>query len=113
MSSSKKNNHIKCEQLITQLNKLLQACRAPDNMKPTHVSIAHPVGKYLITSKEDKKQFNKLYTKGITLGCKFALYIDMNDIKSLEYNICQEQFSTKYKATLHTQYYDYWNLNAI
>ena len=40
-------------------------------------------------------------------------YIDMNDIKSLECDTCQEQFSTKHKATLHAQYYDHWNFNAI
>lgn len=71
MSSSKKSS--KKFKLINELNKLLHACRAPDNIKPTHVSIAHPAGKYLITSKEDKKQFIKLYSKGVQLGCKLSL----------------------------------------
>ena len=56
MSSSGKNKHMKSEKIKTELTKLLNACRAPNNIKPTHVSIAHPQGKYLITSKEDRKQ---------------------------------------------------------
>ena len=40
-------------------------------------------------------------------------YVDLSDLKTLECDDCKETFGTKDEATLHAQYHNHWNFNAI